>query len=433
MLLQDLAPLGELQCVDRSLRGAQLPLQLIGQESLDPIQAAPEQGGVWRRCTGHFFGHRGAECEEGREARILHARIAKAHLADPVEQAPHRVVIRIEHGMFGKHEAQDGDLHAREHRPERAGQLRVAEERFEQAGRQLDDLAIDRLAGTGHERRPMLLEAIAAWRSAAGQGNFGGRVAQQLVETKQGLLELGIAAGCAVAAHGRARTVAVFGAAVAAPLGAERHARHARQEGAQCAGSRRLGDGEAAEAGARGQDHRSVGTRLDACRLEPRRCGGPRVLQQARQHAGRRAQNDGALNLRVYDRACGVPQRRGVDQGPERIRLGVDVGLTRERRGEGLQLAQFPFGGAVDELHGARDLDVDLDARFIHQLQAAKTGTHFGKAGFARPVDLFSHAFRQRLDEGLFVQRRIALQRLDDFGVMATLACTRRAALLRRA
>ena len=139
------------------------------------------------------------------------------------------------------------------------------------------------------------------------------------------------------------------------------------------------------------------------------------------------------MNLRVHDRAGGVPQRRGVDQRPKRIRLGVDVGLPGQRRGEGLQLAQLPFGRAVDELHCARYLDVDLDPGFVHQLEAAESGSAFGEARLARPVDLLADALRQRLDEGPLVQPGIALQVPDDLGVVRSFACARRAVVLRRA
>ena len=49
VLLQDLATLGELQRIDGGVRGPQLPLQLLGEERVDAVQAATEQHGVGRR------------------------------------------------------------------------------------------------------------------------------------------------------------------------------------------------------------------------------------------------------------------------------------------------------------------------------------------------------------------------------------------------
>jgi hypothetical protein len=46
VLLQDLAPLGDLQRIDGDLRGAKLSLQLLGEMDIEPIEAAPEEGRV---------------------------------------------------------------------------------------------------------------------------------------------------------------------------------------------------------------------------------------------------------------------------------------------------------------------------------------------------------------------------------------------------
>ena len=111
------------------------------------------------------------------------------------------MVVGIEDGVLRQHDAQHGDLHARDQRLEGAGKLRVGEQRFEQPGGELDHLPVDGLAGAGEQRGAMLFEAIAAGRAASGQRPFGRQVAQQLVEPQQGLLELRVAARRAVAAH----------------------------------------------------------------------------------------------------------------------------------------------------------------------------------------------------------------------------------------
>ena len=78
MLLQDLAPLGELQRIDRGLRRAQLALQLLRQMDVDPVEAAAEECRVRRRRPGHLFRDRAGERQEARQARILDPRIAEA-------------------------------------------------------------------------------------------------------------------------------------------------------------------------------------------------------------------------------------------------------------------------------------------------------------------------------------------------------------------
>ena len=395
---------------------------------VDPVEAAAKERRVRRRGPGHLLRDRAGERQEARQARILEPRIAEADLADPVEQAPDRMVVRVEHRVVGEHDAQHGDLHARDHRLEGAGKLRVGEQRFEQPGGELDHLPIDRLAGAGDQGGAVLFEAIAAGRVASGQRRFRRQVAQQLVEPEQGLLELRVASRRAVAAHGASAAGTAFaraerhGAVVATAARAVGGARHARQQRAERAGARRLRRREAAEGRAGGQDHRPIGSRLHAGALEPGRCRRPGVLQQPGDHAGGGAQDDRPLDLRGDDGAGRVPQGRDVDQRPERVRFGVDVLLSDQRRGEGLQLAQFPFRGAVDQLHRPRDLDVDLDPGFVHQLEAAQTGARIGKARLARPVGLFPNPLRQRLDEGLLEQAGVALQRLDDLRVVAALA-----------
>ncbi|MFO1335655.1 MAG: hypothetical protein U1E80_11330 [Piscinibacter sp.] len=94
-----------------------------------------------------------------------------------------------------------------------------------------------------------------------------------------------------------------------------------------------------------------------------------------------------------------------------------------QRGGEGLQLAAFPFGRAVDQLHRARDLDVGLDARFVHQLERGRRRCDGrpGRAVLRRELAL--HAFAQRLEEARLVARTLALQRFDDLEL--ALALTR--------
>jgi hypothetical protein len=102
------------------------------------------------------------------------------------------------------------------------------------------------------------------------------------------------------------------------------------------------------------------------------------------------------------------------------------VALALQRRGEGLELAQLPFGGAVDQLHGARDLDVDLDARLVHQLEAKAVARGLVGGRWGAGVELFGNLSAQRVDEGLLVQRCLALERRHDVGAVKSLAAARR-------
>src|SRR5207247_12977 len=107
------------------------------------------------------------------------------------------------------------------------------------------------------------------------------------------------------------------------------------------------------------------------------------------------------------DRAGRVPQRARVDQGPERVRLGTDIRLPDQRRRESLQLAQLPLGGRVDRLYRARDLDIDLDSRFVHQLEPAQTGRGVSACAERRLLvrELLLHTAAQCVDETALVGR----------------------------
>ena len=105
------------------------------------------------------------------------------------------------------------------------------------------------------------------------------------------------------------------------------------------------------------------------------------------------------------------------------------MGLTDQRRGEGLQLAQFPFGGGVDQLHGARDFDVDLDPRLVHQFEsAARTGHAAGKA-VLRVVERLLHSDVHGLHERVLEGRAMNLQGLRDGRLLAAFARGERAVL----
>ena len=253
-------------------------------------------------------------------------------------------------------------------------------------------------------------------------------MAQQLVEPQQRLLELGAAPDSAVAA-------ARLAGAAAAPTAARLRCRRrpaprprpacSASSAAQGALARRLGD-RTTEVRSRRQHDGAIEARLDALRFEPRRrCSGG-VLEQAGGNAGGGAQDDRALDLRGDDGAGGIPERGRVDERPKRVRLGGHVVLADQRRGEGLQLAQLPLRGAVDELHGARDLDVDLDARFVHQLEAEAVALGLAGRRFSLRVEVLGDLPAQRVDEGLLVQRRLALQRRHDVGIVDSLAGARR-------
>jgi hypothetical protein len=107
------------------------------------------------------------------------------------------------------------------------------------------------------------------------------------------------------------------------------------------------------------------------------------------------------------------------------------VVLADQGRGERLQLAQLPVGGAVDELDGARDLDVDLDARLVHQLEPRAVALRLSGARRGARVEVLGDLAAQRIDKRLFVERGLPLQRRHDLGVVNPLAAA--GGLLRRA
>ena len=226
------------------------------------------------------------------------------------------MVVRIEHRVVGEHDAQHGDLHARDQRLEGARQLRVGEQRFEQPGGELDHLAIDRLAGARDQRGAVLFEALAAGRSASRCSDASdGRWRSSSSSRSSACSSSGLRRRAPSLRTARAPAPPSL-----APSGTCRRrdrgravggARHARQQGAERAGARRLRRRDAAEGRARRQDHGAVDARARTpCALEPRRRRRPGVLQQPGDHAGRGAQHDRALDLRGDDRAGRVPQRR---------------------------------------------------------------------------------------------------------------------------
>jgi hypothetical protein len=84
----------------------------------------------------------------------------------------------------------------------------------------------------------------------------------------------------------------------------------------------------------------------------------------------------------------------------QRQALRADVAQPGQRRREGLQLAQLPFGGAVDDLRRARDLDVDLDARFVDQFELGRPAAR-RCGGLAHRAHLAGDAAAQRVAERL--------------------------------
>ena len=419
-----------LQRLDVRLRCAHLHLQLLGEKDIDPVQAAPEQRRVGRRGAGHLLGDRRREGEKARQARILDARIAQARLADAIEQAPHGMIERFERGAVGQAQAQRRDLHAREHRPERRRQRRVAPAAIRTGGvtssitwRSTGSLALATSAerccstrGPGARRRSREA-SIGGWRSSS-SSRISACSSSGLRRAAPSLRTLRPDAPVAPAAPSLR------------PAPAPTPAACSRASALKRARARRLRR-RPAEAGARGQDDGAVDAGLDALRLEPRRRRRTGVLQQPRGDAGRRAQDDRAMDCEPRRRTGRVPERGRVDERPKRIGLGRDVGLADQRRREGLQLAQLPFGGAVDQLHRARDLDVDLDARLVHQLEAVPPATRLACRARRAARRVLRRPAAQRLDEGLLVLGGVALQRGDDVGVVHALAAA--GAVLRRA
>jgi hypothetical protein len=135
------------------------------------------------------------------------------------------------------------------------------------------------------------------------------RVAQQLVEAQQGLLEVGApadralvslrSAGTGVRRHGTRRRGAGRRRRALGRTGVARcRFRHAREQPAQRPRARRLG-GLSCEGRPRRQHDSAIEARLDPLRLEPRRRRGGGVLEQTGRDTGRGAQDDRALDLRL--------------------------------------------------------------------------------------------------------------------------------------
>jgi len=97
------------------------------------------------------------------------------------------------------------------------------------------------------------------------------------------------------------------------------------------------------------------------------------------------------------------------------------VGLADEGGGEGLQLAQLPLGSGVDQLHRARELDVDLDTRLVHQFEAAGGCSRIGGQAVALFGERGDHAIAQCFAESALVVHGRRLQRLSQRELMRPL------------
>jgi hypothetical protein len=107
-------------------------------------------------------------------------------------------LVRIERRRLGEADAKHRHLHSRDDGAKRRRQLRVGEERFEQARDKLDDLAIDGLARARDELGAVVGDAVA--RRPPRPRSLEHGLAQQLIESKQRRLERRAATG-GVAAH----------------------------------------------------------------------------------------------------------------------------------------------------------------------------------------------------------------------------------------
>ena len=103
------------------------------------------------------------------------------------------------------------------------------------------------------------------------------------------------------------------------------------------------------------------------------------------------------------------------------------VGAAGERRGVRLQLPELPLGGAVDELGSARQLDVDLDPRLVHEREvgeAEERRRRLARSRHGGVVELLLHAPAQRLDERRLEALAATGQGLRDLGLVGPLART---------
>ena len=304
-------------------------------------------------------------------------------------------------------------------------QDRVGEHGLEDPRQQLDDLAIASLLHARDERRTVMAEPGSGAERLVMHAVRGsdGQVPQQFVETQQNLFELG---PCASTLRDPRAGTARSGSAALSAAGlyraearlARRAAGHAREQPAERARSRHVDGGWAGAAGAAREDDGPVDPGLDALRLEARRGRRPRILQQSRGHAGRKSQQRRALDLRGGDGAGGLPQRGRVCLRTQRIRIGADVRLPDQCRREGLQLAQLPFGGRVDELDRPRDLDVDIGEGLVDELQSAEAALGVRRPLGRTALRAFGHDRTQGLDERRLVQVALLLQGGDQLEVV---------------
>jgi hypothetical protein len=265
--------------------------------------------------------------------------------------------------VVGQADAQRRDLHARDERAKCALQERVVEQRLEQPGDELDDLR-----STGSLALASSADgADAIARPTAAGREPSKRLAQQLVEPKQRLLER--------------RRCAALRRRCAPGASAGREGGALRRRAAPDASCGMLPSRPLSGPGARARDRtterrrrrqhdRAVDARL--ARLAPRGAtiaAAHAFFKQPGGDARRGAQEIARwiCDVRTRTRRPRARSRRraaGTDSIPPLTWPEPD-----QRRRERLQLAQLPLGGAVDQLHRARDLDVDLDARLVHQLE----------------------------------------------------------------
>ena len=319
---EDLAALGQLQCRERGLGGSQLRLQLLGQEGVEVGLRPPVHGGIGRRRPGELLGERMAELEQRHSARVTGPRQAGAGLADPVEQPPDGVLARIQHLGVAQRDAQRRCLKPRQHGHEGRRHLRVGEDAVEQPREQFDDLPLCRRSRARDQRGAVQVQALDEdLRALARRGAGRRQVAQQLVQPRQCVLELGAGRVRRVAWRGRCahrhRRVAD------ADLKAHRPAtRHAGEQARHRAGLRRIGRRRrrtAAGDRARRHQHGAVDAGLDALRLESRASCRPGLPQQAGRHAGRDAQQGRAMRRHRAGGAGRLPERGRVDEWAKRV------------------------------------------------------------------------------------------------------------------
>ena len=220
---------------------------------------------------------------------------------------------------------------------------------------------------TRHQGHALVLEAVQPGLQRLGGAHWwiqglGHPLAEDLIEFQQGPLKL-----CGRGGHRALRIgAAASGTGHPGQQCAEDAAGNAHRIGVSCGGPWR-------------HQHRPVDPWLHPLGFKPCAGGRPGVPEQARHDARGHAQQDRALHLEHADHTGGLPQGTGVHDGPHRIRFGRDMRLPIQRGGESLQLAQLPLGRGVNKLHGARNLDIDLDTRLVHQFQFARLACARGR------------------------------------------------------